>query len=206
MMDAVDIFPRNISENVDKLQYPLKYFKYWGNDANIKPFILFLNEDNFVYYLKQQLNKQCLDAILQIGKKCQFVDKFDPKCINWNRIKHKLSQSPIDKMRKNADHRLGFKLKKHLFGQIFFYIWFENSVTKHCTFYSGFECPARFVHISKKIAGRVKIEEKIFPSKELHLYTQIVLMPNSAYRVPLETKYILFSTQKKLIQFWYYSE
>ena len=91
MFNAVDIFPKYVSENVKKLQYPEKYFKYWGNNEHIKPFILFLNEDGIVHYLKQPMNKQCLDAILQIGKKCQSVDKFDTKCINWGRIKHKLS-------------------------------------------------------------------------------------------------------------------
>ena len=110
MINAVDIFPKYVSENVNRLQYPEKSFKFWGYDARIKPFILFLNEDDIVYYLKNPLNKQSQDAIIQIGKKCQSVDKFDPKCINWSRIKNKLSQPPIDKMRKNADLRLGFKL------------------------------------------------------------------------------------------------
>ena len=199
MMNALDIFPRYVSENVKKLQYPEKYFKYWANDENIKPFLLFLNKDDIVYYLKQPMNKQCFDAILQIGKKCQSVDKFDPKCINCCRIKHKLSQSPIDKMRKNADHRLGFKLNNTYLVKYSFRFGLRTVEQGTAHLIQTLNAPLILYILPKKL-GRVKNEQKLFPTNELHLYTQSQLMPkfslsgSSGHQI-----YIIFNTKKTIL-------
>ena len=70
----------------------------------------------------------------------------------------------------------------------------KNSGARHCSFNPNAQCPFDALHFPQKLS--VKKEQKLFPINEMHLYTQSVFMPNSAYRVPTDTRYILFCTQK----------
>ena len=58
--------------------------------------------------------------VVQTGKECKKFRKIYPKKINWNKIGQKLKQPPVDEMRKNADHRLGFKLKNTFLVKAYF--------------------------------------------------------------------------------------
>ena len=193
MYDAVDIFPREFSETVHQLSYAEKNFKFWANDPDIKTFILFVNDLDIVYYSKRPLNEQAMLNVTQIGKECRKFGKFYPKKINWNKIGQKLKQPPVDEMRKNADHRLGFKLRNTFLVKAYFTFGLRTVEKGTAHVIQTLKVPLIIYVCPQRLKGKA---EKSFPYTDLHMFDMSILLPNGIYRIPPGVRYVLFTTQK----------
>lgn len=74
--EGKDVFPKNLSSSVQKLEYPENNFKFWGSNKAVNVFVLFMDDFHKIYFCKHQRTDRNVDSVPQIGKSCQEFESF----------------------------------------------------------------------------------------------------------------------------------
>ena len=117
-LDTLAVFPREPSGSVENYRaelspsYPENHATLWENDVNIKTFVLFMSQENQIYFSRKNFNDKIKANLHRMAKNCQVFQKFCDN-IKWNAVVHRYRISPDDQMRINTDTRLEFEVRNN---------------------------------------------------------------------------------------------
>lgn len=195
--EGKDAFPSKISTKVERLVYPEKNFKCWASNQKVKVIILFMNEEQKIYFAEHEMENKYVKNLHDNGKECQSYDRFHPDSLVWNTIADRFRKPPKQIHRKNADVRMSFRLRNQYLVKAFFTFGLKRVEPGTVHLIQTSAVPILFYLLPREDSRRsLKFEDKKFYFQSIHRFDRRILLEHGAYKIPEGAAYMLFTIQK----------